>query len=145
MRTIQDAPAGHLGPAYARPSARDGLPEALCQLAATLLPRAERTRYLQEWRADVDHDPDRGLRYATSVLAHALTLRWTITGRYHPERPLRCQLGGHRYLVVHDNPENHRFRSHQCVRCGRVKDDWLGTPRTDDGLAWSAFSRGCGF
>ena len=87
--------------------------------------------------ADVAADPDHALGYATSVLAHAVTLRLTLMGWVHPERPLACRLGHHRFVTVHDNPENRRFTSHLCERCGFVKDDWRGGEQSVvESFAW---------
>ncbi len=147
MRSTQDTPRPEsegAGPGYQTgPSAADGLPAAVCELAASLLPRSDRARYAEEWRADLQAI-DRAQRagFAWSVLSHAIPLRLTLAGRLHQERPLLCQLGRHHDVRVHDNPENMRFTSHRCDRCGRVKDSWRGPPSAADSYAWGAAAGG---
>lgn len=100
--------------------------EMFCALAVAVLARPDRARYRQEWQADLAIDPDHAVSYASSLLRHAVQLRLTMSGHLHPDRPLPCRLGRHHDVTVHDNPENRRFTSHRCERCGRVKDDWRG-------------------
>jgi len=122
----------------------DGVPQlayALCRVAARLLPAVHRDRYAEEWAADLaatDH-PD-ALTYSLSVLGHALPLRLTLTSRHEAERPWRCRLHLHAYATVHDNPDNARFTSHVCTRCGHIKDDWRGPNQVNDSLAWASSS-----
>ncbi len=125
------------------PSAAGGLPAAVCGLAATLLPRSDRTRYAEEWRADLEAiDRDQQANFAWSVLSHAIPLRLTLTGHLHQERPWLCRLGRHHDVTVHDNPENMRFTSHHCDRCGRVKDSWRGAAPNADSYAWGLAAGG---
>ena len=121
-------------PGRAAPS----FPGLLCRLAAALLPRASRGRYLAEWRADLAAEPEAALGYAWSVLVHALELRRVVVGADPDAVPPRCRLHWHAYVAVHDNPENRRYVSHHCRRCGHVKDDGRADGRPADGLAWGA-------
>ncbi|WP_076262877.1 hypothetical protein [Intrasporangium flavum] len=118
--------------------ATPSLPGLLCRAAAALLPRASRGRYLAEWRADLSAEPEGATGYAWSVLVHAVELRRIIVGTDPDAVPLRCRLHLHAYLAVHDNPENRRYVSHHCRRCGHVKDDGRADSRPQDGLAWGA-------
>ena len=68
----------------------------------------------------------------------ALELRRIIVGADPDAVPLRCRLHRHAYVAVHDNPENRRYVSHHCRRCGHVKDDGRGESRPQDGLVWGA-------
>ena len=120
-----------------RPGARQSLAHTLCALAVAVLARPDRSRYQEEWRADLAADPDHAVSYASSLLGHAVQLRLTVSGHLHPERPLLCRLGRHHDVSVHDNPENMRFTSHRCERCGRVKDDWRGREQVGpQSFAW---------
>ncbi len=123
-----------------RPRAQAPLAGALCVLASWVLPRDARQRYAAEWRADLSADPAHALRYAVSVLGHAPVLRLTLAGVVKPEQPLSCQLGRHRYVTIHDNPENRRATSHLCTRCGHIKDDWRGPEKVVNGFAWAGSS-----
>lgn len=111
----------------------------LCRLAAAVLPRASRQRYLAEWRADLADlatDHGRPLGYALSILVHAVELRRAVVAGGGSAGPLRCRLRLHDYVAVHDNPENRRYASHHCRRCGYIKDDGHGASQPQDGLAW---------
>lgn len=120
-----------------RPTAAGRLASTLCALAVAVLDRPDRARYREEWQADLAADPGHGVSYASSLLAHSVLLRMTLSGHLHPERPLSCRLGRHRDVTVHDNPENMRFTSHWCERCGRVKDDWRGREQVvAESFAW---------
>ncbi len=110
----------------------------LCRLAASALPRTVRARYAAEWQADLEADPLHSWAYATSVLLHVVALRLAVSQPSATRRPLRCRLHLHHDVSVHDNPDNRRFTSHVCTRCGRVKDDWQGAPEADDLSAWVA-------
>ena len=107
-------------------------------VAARALPRTARERYAQEWRADLAVAPESALSYALSLLWRVGTLRRAVTGT----RSVRCLLRWHDDVTVHDNPENRRFTSHVCQRCGRVKDDWKGPASAADTWAWTASSGG---
>ncbi len=107
-------------------------------VAARALPHAVRDRYAQEWRADLAVAPESALPYALSLLWRVASLRRAVTGT----RSLRCRLNLHSDETVHDNPENRRFSSHVCRRCGRVKDDWKGPASPTDAWAWTAASGG---
>ncbi len=114
---------------------------ALCRIAARLLPAAHRGRYEEEWAADLAAtDRDKALAYGLSVFWHALHLRLTLAGRLRTETPWRCRLHLHAYVTVHDNPDDRRFTSHVCTRCGHIKDDWRGPNRVNDSMAWASSS-----
>jgi ribosomal protein L37E len=114
----------------------------LCAVAACGLPRYARGRFAQEWRADLATDPEHAVRYAASLLLHIVRLRAAVTARGavrdRQAVPVACRLRLHRYVTVHDNPENLRFTSHQCRRCGHIKDDWRGPNPVNDGVMWGA-------
>jgi hypothetical protein len=130
------------GPLALTARARLAVAQALCAVAARGLPRRVRARFAEEWRADLVTEPDRALRYAASLLVHLLRLRAAVTAdaavAEPGRRPLACRLHLHRYVTVHDNPENRRFTSHHCRRCGHVKDDWRGPGQVNDGMVWGA-------
>lgn len=100
------------------------LASAMCRLAAQSLPRDIRPRYAAEWRADLAASPGQARGYALSILLHVLALRRELTVAASVTTPLRCRLRLHHEVTVHDNPEDPRFTSHHCTRCGRVRDDW---------------------
>lgn len=111
---------------------------ALCRFAAIGLPVHEQERYTEEWEADLAADPAHALAYATSMVLHSPAMWLTVTGVSSPDRPLLCKLSRHHYVTVHDNPENRRFTSHVCTRCGHIKDDWRGPSPVNDGYAWGS-------
>ncbi|MEW1952882.1 hypothetical protein [Terrabacter sp. NPDC080008] len=117
----------------AGPGAFAGL---LCRLAAALLPRASRERYLAEWRADLAAEPQQALRYAWSALVHVLELRRVVLEAGTDAVPLRCRAHLHAYVLVHDNPEDRKYVSRHCRRCGYIKDDGRSGSQPQDGLAW---------
>lgn len=126
-----------------RPGAGQRAAHTLCALAVSVLARSDRPRYKEEWQADLAADPDHAVSYASSLLGHAVVLRLTLDGRLHPDRPLLCRLGRHHDVSVHDNPENMRFTSHRCERCGRVKDDWRGREQVvPESFAWGGAAGG---
>jgi hypothetical protein len=114
---------------------------AWCAVAARGLPRSVRSRFTEEWRADLAAEPNHALRYATSLLTHVVQLRSAVSASglaQNPRKPWSCRLRLHRYVTVHDNPDNLRFTSHHCRRCGHIKDDWRGPSRVNDGAVWGA-------
>ncbi|HET7397798.1 MAG TPA: hypothetical protein VFJ94_04690 [Intrasporangium sp.] len=119
----------------AAPSAFAGL---LCRLTAVLLPRASRGRYLAEWRADLAAEPEEALGYAWSVLIHVVELRRVVVNAGAGAVPLRCRLHLHAYVLVHDNPEDRKYVSRHCRRCGFIKDDGQAGGQPQTGLAWGA-------
>lgn len=109
----------------------------LCTIAARVLPRGMRRRYLDEWRADLDFAPDQALAYAASVLGQVMALRLALTGGKPTHRPVLCWMRLHHDVYIHDNPEDRRLVSRVCTRCGRTRDD-LTEPANGvgDGIAW---------
>jgi len=100
------------------------------RLALAILPRSARSRYAAEWRADLaqlPEDPTATHAYARSLLRGAPELRRAL-GRAEGGIPLRCRLGWHRYVDVHDNPESWRYVSRHCTRCPRIVDQGAGAP-----------------
>ena len=112
--------------------------QLILAVAAGALPRTARERYAQEWRADLAVDPESALSYALSLLWRVGALRRAVIGT----RSVRYLLRWHDDVTVHDNPENRRFTSHVCQRCGRVEDDWKGPAPAADTWAWTASSGG---
>lgn len=110
----------------------------LYRLAARALPRTVRDRYAAKWQADLRTDPAQTWAYATSALLHVGALRLAVSEPGATRMPMRCRLHLHHDVSVHDNPDDRRFTSHVCTRCGRVKDDWHGAPKADDLRAWVA-------
>jgi hypothetical protein len=78
--------------------------------------------------------------YAASVLTHSVALRQALPGGTIARTPTLCRLHLHRYVSVHDNPEDRRFTSHHCTRCGHVKDDWEGPSGVKEALAWNGLT-----
>ncbi|MGO4596934.1 hypothetical protein [Terrabacter sp. 2RAF25] len=126
-------------PEEAEPPVLAGL---LCRLAAAALPRASRQRYLAEWRADLTDlaaDSGQPFAYAWSILLHAVELRRVLAhAGASMSRPLRCRLHLHDFVAVHDSPEDRRYVSRHCRRCGYIKDDGRGASQPPDGLVWGA-------
>lgn len=72
-----------------------------------------------------------------------MSLLWRVGTRrraVNGSPPVRCLISCHDDVTVHDYPENRRFTSHVCQRCGRVKDDWKGPLSGAETWAWTASS-----
>jgi len=110
-------------------------------LAVDMLPAGARTRYDEEYRADLSTLSGwRAVRYACSVLVGAPGLRRALLEAdpslaYH--RPVRCHLGWHDDVAVHGNREDQRVVHDECRRCGRIKDgkEYLARSNNDE-VAW---------
>jgi hypothetical protein len=109
----------------ARPNAVAG---ALVGVAVRLLPRSDRDRYDDEFRADLCFLPRiRQIPQAVGLLAGAFPLRSALLDA-DPSRAKsvtywRCRLGRHHYLVVgDDNPENRRSSHLECSRRLKFKE-----------------------
>jgi hypothetical protein len=113
------------------------IPGTLIRLAVLVLPAEHRTRYDDEFRAElVDVPLPRRSAHALSLLLGAVPLRRALadvgpTTVRAPARAWRCRLGRHRWTMIgDDNPENRRSMHLSCLRCGRNKDiDEYGPPR----------------
>lgn len=116
----------------------------LCRLAAGALPRTVRARYAAEWQADLQADPAHTLAYSSSILWHVVALRLAVAQPGRGPVPLRCRMHLHHDVSVHDNPDDRRFTSHVCTRCGRIKDDWQNARKPDALSAWVAGGGGVG-
>jgi hypothetical protein len=111
----------------------------LCSIAAAALPAETRTRFLDEWRADLAAEPDRALAYAASLVRNAVALRRAVGGERDAPVAVPCRLHLHSNVRVHDNPDDPSIVTWVCARCGRIKDEWIPqASAVSDGLAWGA-------
>lgn len=110
-------------------------------VAALMVPKAQRDRYDDEFRADLYLvRPGRQLPHALGVLVGAFALRRAInaTDAEAAARSVtywRCRLGRHQYKTVNDaNPEFRKSTHRECSRCLKVGKDSTGyeTARTAD-------------
>ncbi len=105
------------------------VPGLLIRLAVVVLPAEHRTRYEDEFRAELVEVPlPARTAHACSLVVGALPLRRALgdlgpTTVRAPSKAWRCRFGRHRWTMVgDDNPENRKSMHLQCVRCPRTKD-----------------------
>jgi hypothetical protein len=117
-----------------------GPARALLAVAVHLLPRQCRSRYDDEFDAELLSLPRRNRPgYALSILTAAPRLRWELLAVLCGGRAsLRCWLGKHHDRQVHPNPDDHDVIALECRRCGRVRDPKQYLPRRQrlDDVAW---------
>jgi hypothetical protein len=105
------------------------------QLAASMLPAAQRQRYALEFIAELYGMPrSLQVRHSLQVLASAWRLRTALveSGQPHveedpimtkPKRPLRCRMGRHRW---HSASAEDGERYECCLRCGWDRTESVG-------------------
>jgi hypothetical protein len=117
-----------------------GLARALLAVAVHLLPSQCRSRYDDEFDAELLSLPRRNRPgYALSTLTASPRLRWELLAVLCGGRAsLRCWLGKHHDRQVHPNPDDHDVIALECRRCGRVRDPKQYLPRKKrlDDVAW---------
>jgi hypothetical protein len=117
-----------------------GLARALLAVAVHLLPSQCRSRYDDEFDAELLSLPRPNRPgYALSILTAAPRLRWELLAVLCGGRAsLRCWLGKHHDRQVHPNPDDRDVIALECRRCGRVRDPKQYLPRRQrlDDVAW---------
>lgn len=113
---------------------------AILALAVRLLPVQARRRYAAEFDAELHElGARRRPRYALSILAGSLRLRWqllvTLSGGH---ASAWCWAGLHRDRRFHPNPEDPTVIALQCRHCGRIRDprQYLRRRNAED-IAWA--------
>lgn len=120
------------------------LASAILSLGIRFLPREDRSRYAEEFDADLRSQLDWGrLAYAVSIVLGMPRLRWELLGKHAGQPVPFCFVGMHRNLTVHPNPEDAVIIAHECVLCHRVHDPRQYVGRKDPkGLGWIMAGQG---